>query len=132
MSTPVNYYHYSVYKLLVVNLTSSLKIAASPKKNFRLRPGWRLAIRPASTANPGKRSRFCRLAHCLKKFSDSGKAANLANTTASTPPQALSVDKPMNIHRIECAKPRGLATDVFLSSFGPRQTQALFSSLERT
>jgi hypothetical protein len=66
-----------------------------------------------------------------QKFFDSGQTANLARVATSTPLQARSVDKPMNIHRIECAKPRDLATAAFLSSFGPRQTQALFSSLKR-
>lgn len=39
MSTPVNYYHYSVYKFLVVNLATRFVFAASPKKKCRLRMG---------------------------------------------------------------------------------------------
>jgi len=135
MSTSVNYYHYSVNKLLLVNPTTFLKTAASPKKNFRLRSGWRPVKACGFDGNPRQamrkgRSHPCRPA-CCAKFFGSGKAASLANTATSTLPQVLSVDKPMHIHRIECAKPRDLATAVFLSSFSPRQTQALFSRLKR-
>jgi hypothetical protein len=53
------------------------------------------------------------------------------NTRKACKP-AATVDKPMHIHRIECAKPCDLLTVRFLSSFGPLQTQALFSTLEIT
>jgi hypothetical protein len=43
-----------------------------------------------------------------------------------------SVDKPMNIHRIECAElPRYTHAD-FLSNFAPVQKQGLFNALKRT
>jgi hypothetical protein len=68
----------------------------------------------------------------LKKNSGSGHAANPANTTTSTLHASASVDKPMYIHRIECAKPCDSITTVFLSSFSPCQKHALSGSFQST
>src|SRR5690349_18613936 len=102
MSTPVNYYHYSVYKLLGVNLRTLLNDLERAENFFRLRPG-------------------CKPADCRLRRREAGERSGRSSA---------SVDKPMYIHRIECAKPPDLPTAVFLSSFGPRQTQALFSSFK--
>jgi hypothetical protein len=122
MSTTVNYYHYSVYKLLLVNLTSLLigfgQATPQLPADFDSM-AWPTIRLPADT-------------RMFKKFSDFGKTTKPANITASTLPASPSVDKPMNIHRIECAKPRDLDTAGFLSSFRPRQTQALFSCFKHT
>jgi hypothetical protein len=83
-------------------------------------------------------SKVCRtiedlpIAGCSKKISGSGHAANPANTTTSTLPASASVDKPMYIHRIECAKPPDLLTSGFLSSFSPCQKQALSGNFKST
>jgi hypothetical protein len=50
----------------------------------------------------------------------------------NTPYPACSVDKLMNIHRIECAEPPLCSPVDFLSSFDPSQAQGLFSGCERT
>ena len=142
MRPSVNYYHYSVYKLLLVNLTSSFRTAASPKNFFD--SGRAIAQRHS-------RLRQQRLANAhasadllpaQKKFPTPvtlpAQAKSRRRPGRQSPENALkpgkpssSVDKPMNIHRIECAKPRDLATAVLLSSFRPRQKQALSSSFER-
>jgi hypothetical protein len=87
-----------------------------------------------------------------KKISGFGNAAALGSNTASTLPAIIclaslqanwakkplpageapgSVDKPLNIHRIECAKPPNLNTADLLSSFNPLQKQALSRCFQR-
>ena len=135
MRPPVNYYHYSVYIPLGVNLRIPFQTPAlAEKKIFDLGQATaqgRTRLRPQHLANDPVLPTIA----WLKKISDSGKAASASEKPASTLPAARetvrSVDKPMNIHRSECAKPRDLATAGFLSSFGPRQKQALSSSFER-
>jgi hypothetical protein len=120
MSTPVNYYHYSVNKLLVVNLMTRFELSASPKKKIRLRPGWRLANlngfdrTSQTTALPAG---FCSPPCCAQTGQDRDLDACPASSKPPRKPEnGASVDKPMNIHRIECAKPRHLNTADFLSS----------------
>jgi hypothetical protein len=116
-------------------------MAASPKKFFDF--GHAIALRCAPLRPPGPaNARACANLLAIQKIfrlrqsrqperdRDVDPAGKHENASLDGKPPA-SVDKPMNIHRIECAKPRDLATSVFLSSFGPRQTQALFSSLKR-
>jgi hypothetical protein len=135
MRPSVNYYHYSVYILLGVNLRTLSKSQALAEKkffDFGLATARRLTrLRPQQLANDPVLLTIA----WLKKISDSGSAASAsgkpASTLSPTHETGRSVDKPMNIHRSECAKPRDLATAGFLSSFGPRQKQALSSSSER-
>jgi hypothetical protein len=120
---------------LGVNLRTLSKSRPWPKKkffDFGLATARRLIrLRPQQLANDPVLPTIA----WLKKISDSGNAASASGKPASTLSPARetgrSVDKPMNIHRSECAKPRDLATAGFLSSFGPRQKQALSSSFER-
>jgi hypothetical protein len=74
---------------------------------------------------PGDSSNLSQITACQKKISGSGHATETIETATSTLPTNPSVDKPMHIHRIECAKPANLVTAGFLSSFGPCQTQVL-------
>jgi hypothetical protein len=87
-----------------------------------------------------------------KKISGFDHASSVATEAASTPPAIAclaslqanwaktvlpageapgSVDKPLNIHRIECAEPPNLNTADLLSSFTPVQKQALSRCFER-
>ena len=188
----VNYYHHSIYKLLVVNLGTRRESAGSAKKKP---PSTLLCKRVSSTtltARPcvvppfqrqpincrvletnfgvgtatayddandvGQPSAACRPGHCSMNTIGSQKKRptpawpailqtqrrrqdrlippahcrirSKIALTPHTPPG--SVDKPMNIHRIECAElPRCTHAD-FLSSFAPVQKQGLFSELKRT
>jgi hypothetical protein len=67
MSPSVNYYHYSVFKLLVVNLRTRFGFAVSPKK-IRLRPAWRLPTLSCFDCRTWQAIRFCLAGQCLKNF----------------------------------------------------------------
>jgi hypothetical protein len=57
--------------------------------------------------------------------------ANWAKTAPPAGEAPGSVDKPLNIHRIECVEPPDLNTADLLSSFTPLQKQALSRCFER-
>jgi hypothetical protein len=135
----VNYYHYSVYKFLLVNLRSCFAKpdAVEKKAGFGhivgcdAEPGFECPARFACRRRQVEdRGRF-------KKISDFGQASahddrrtsiilpalkTAVNQLppASTPNEqtkiASAVDKPMHINRIECAELPCLCTAVFLSS----------------
>jgi hypothetical protein len=67
MRPSVNYYHYSVFKLLVVNLRTRFGFAVSPKKTGFGQIGACHPC-PTSTADPGKRSGSAYLATARKIF----------------------------------------------------------------
>lgn len=160
----VNYYHYSVYKLLVVNLRTLAShgradLNAARKKKNRLRSS--TLSDSQATSNPFLPATNGTTPAAQKK-SGSGRVGRLSGTAASMAPAVRagrgpirgmndhhglffacktrsntaaptpSVDKPMNIHRIECAKPAPARIRVFLSKFGSIPIQGLCKRLRRT
>jgi hypothetical protein len=85
MSPSVNYYHYSVFKLLVVNLRTRFGFAVSPKK-IRLRPAWRLPTLTGFDCRTWQAIRFCLAGHLPEKFSGSGDADSRSKAATSTLP----------------------------------------------
>jgi hypothetical protein len=95
----VNYYHYSVYKLLVVNLTSIFESADPVQKKSGFGNAADLSAKRLRPGQPGV-----------------VETPTASSGTHSQPKTGPIVDKPLHIHRIECAELPHLNTAAFLSS----------------
>jgi hypothetical protein len=132
MSSTVNYYHYSVYKLLLVNLGCRRHGGLLAKKIGSGKP--RGTARMPTSAMPAKTPKIFRLRPCRRTslHGDVDNARTWRQSSRWRHENRSHVDKPMHIHRIECAKPARSGDRNFLSSFDPCRIQVFSSAFTAT